>query len=77
MQLLFPRVQSQGKRDLWCLELLFDLVVKLFPVAIELHDALWFLFQPELIKLIRQVTVELMEVLHLGFSRYCIIEMRF
>lgn len=72
----FFLVHGQYKRDLGHLKLTFDLVVKLLPVAIELHDALRLLFQPELIELIRQVTVELVEVLHPGFSRYCVIEMK-
>lgn len=69
-------VHGHDERDLRHLKLTFDLVVELLPVAIELHDALRLLFQPELIKLIRQVTVEMMEVLHLGFSRDCVVEMK-
>lgn len=51
-------VHGHDERDLRHLKLTFDLVVELLPVAIELHDALWLLFQPELIKLIRQVTCQ-------------------
>ncbi len=51
-------VHGHDERDLRHLKLTFDLVVELLPVAIELHDALRLLFQPELIKLIRQVTCQ-------------------
>lgn len=51
-------VHTHEKRDLRHQKLTFDLVVKLLPVAIELHDALRLLFQPELVKLIRQVTCQ-------------------
>lgn len=55
MQQSFLWVQSQAQRHLLRLELAFDLVMKFLPVAIELHDALRFLLQPELIKLVSQV----------------------
>lgn len=51
-------VHGHDECDLRHLKLTFDLVVELLPVAIELHDALRLLFQPELIKLICQVTCQ-------------------
>lgn len=61
-------VHSHEKRDLRRLKLPFDLVVKLLPVAIKLHNALRLLFHPELIELIRQVTYQQRQRKHMTIT---------
>lgn len=46
-------VRADGQRDVGVLQMSLDDVVELFSVLIELHDALWFLSHPELVKFIR------------------------
>lgn len=47
----------------------FDFVVEFFSVLVELHDALWFFSNPELIELIRQITCRREAHFEEGFFR--------
>lgn len=53
--LLFARLHSQSETNIGLLEESLDFIVELFPVLVEMHDALWFFSQPEFIKLVRQI----------------------
>lgn len=50
------RADGQCEGDVGFLQVCPDDGVELFPVLIEVHDALWFLQQPELVKLVGQET---------------------
>lgn len=53
--LLFARVHSQSKRNIWLLKESLDFFMEFFSVLVKLHDAFRFFSHPEFIKLIRQV----------------------
>lgn len=48
-------MHSQSETNIGLLEESLDFIVELFPVLVEMHDALWFFSQPEFIKLVRQI----------------------
>lgn len=51
-------MHSQSETNIGLLEESLDFIVELFPVLVEMHDALWFFSQPEFIKLVRQIAYE-------------------
>lgn len=54
----------------------FDPLVKLLSVQVEVHNAFWLFFKPKLVKFIDKVTGELVKVLHCGYPRDEVVEMK-